>query len=410
MDMKSNRRGYTLVELIVVMAIFTIVIMISADAFKTILTQASKIFRSEESNVEGIVGLEMMRHDLQQAGLGLYTETNAAGYTGEAAVAPASSYNEPSLTAAPRAVVFGNNIAAVTDSSSETIGKTYLLNTDYIGVKATSVGRTNAGKKWTYLKMIAGQVEANTWGSTAENLTTSERVILLRRTLNATSNTLTLEPATTSPTFYHAYSPVGFQKYSTSYTKYVMYGIDNNSGTTRMPFNRTDYFVARPLANMPTVCAPGTGNLYKAVVNQSNGNLTYYPVLDCVADMQIVLGWDLRNGAVAGTDGLIDTWSNANGSIVSQENPLGVAAPLEVQAALADSVQIRESLKMIKVFVLAQNGRRDTNYTSPTPITVGDVNQTSLASSYNISAAALSNYRWKVYRIVVRPKNLLANQ
>ncbi len=56
---------------------------------------------------------------------------------------------------------------------------------------------------------------------------------------------------------------------------------------------------------------PDTGILYKTTVNHADGKLTYIPVLDCVLDMQVVLGWDL-NG-----DGLIDTWSNADGSVVS---------------------------------------------------------------------------------------------
>ena len=409
--MLSNRKGFTLIELLVVMAIFIVVIMISADAFKVILTQAAKIFRSEESNIEGVVGLEMLRHDLQQAGYGLFTETSPEAYTGEASVAPASGYNEASLTAPPRAFVTGNNIAAATDNTSDASNpKDFIATSDYLGIKATSVGRTRAGQKWTYLKIVGGAVEANTWTSGAENLASNDHVVLLKRKLSATANTLTLEPAATTPKFYHAYGVSGFAQYSTSYVNYVLYGINTSGSTTRMPFNRTDYFVAKPTTDMPSVCAPGTGNLYKAVVNQSDGRLTYYPVLDCVADMQVVLGWDLRSGASTGTDGLIDTWSNADGTSVAQENASGFAAAADVQAALADPAQIRASLKMVKVYVLAQNGRIDPSYTSPSPITVGDANQASLSSSFDISAKGWQNYRWKVYRVVARPKNLLANQ
>ena len=78
--MIRNCKGFTLIELIVVMAVFVVVIAISGDAFKTVLQQASKLFRSEESNIEGIVGLEVFRHDLQQAGYGLYTEPLCTAY------------------------------------------------------------------------------------------------------------------------------------------------------------------------------------------------------------------------------------------------------------------------------------------------------------------------------------------
>jgi len=59
--MLNSRKGFTLVEMIVVMAVFVVVIMITADSFKTILTQMTKITKSEESNIEGVVGLEMFR-------------------------------------------------------------------------------------------------------------------------------------------------------------------------------------------------------------------------------------------------------------------------------------------------------------------------------------------------------------
>ncbi len=417
--MKTNQQGYTLIELLVVMVVFIVVIIIAGDAFKTVLSQSSKLFRSEESNIEGIVGLEMLRHDLQQAGYGLYTEPLANPYTGEATVLPASSFNEPVdsttglLTLAPRPIAAGNNIPVGTQDSASEAGTSYTLamGSDYLAIKATSASRDSAAQKWTYLIHTPGSaVTPNVWPSQVENLATSDKVVLLQRKLSNAANTLTLVPDPSND-FYFSYSDVAFGNYSTNSRNYIIYGLDGG-GTIRMPFNRTDYFVARPsTANkMPTVCAPGVGELYKAVVNQSDGKLTYYPVLDCVADMQVVLGWDLRNGSSPGTDGLIDTWSNADGSVVAQNNAAGFATATEVQDALKDPAKIRTNLKMVKVYILAQNGRKDTAYISPSPITVGDVGEASLTRSYDIAGNGLSNYRWKLYRIIVRPKNLQSNQ
>ncbi len=414
--MKNNQRGFTLIELVIVMAIFIVVIIITADAFKVVLSQSAKIFRSEESNTEGIVGLEMMRHDLQQAGYGLYTEPLNSGYVGEASVSPASSFNEPSLTVPPRAIVTGNNRPVGTQDTGSESGNSYTIamNSDYLAIKATSASRDGVAQKWTYLTYLPGSVTPHVWPSASENLSTNDAVVLLTRKLTTSSNTLTLVPdpaGSGSSSFYFAYSNSAFANYSTNSSNYVVYGLDGGA-TIRMPFNRTDYFVARPSAagKMPTVCAPNTGELYKAVVNQDDGRLTYYPVLDCVADMQVVLGWDLRNGSSPGTDGLIDTWSNADGTVVTQNNVAGFASTAEVQAALASPSLIRDSLKMVKVYVLAQNGRKDTGYTSPSPIVVGDPGEASLTRSYDITAAGWSNYRWKLYRLVVSPKNLQANQ
>ena len=412
--MRKNQQGYTLIELLVVMVVFIVVIIIAGDAFKAVLTQSSKLFRSEESNIEGIVGLEMMRHDLQQAGYGLYTEPLVTPYTGEATVSPASTFNEPDFASPPRAIVTGDNIPIGTQDTGSESGNSYTLaqGADYLAIKATSASRDSAAQKWTYLTHVPGSTETppNIWPSQVENLATNDKVVLLQRKLSLATNSLTLVPDSSND-FYFSYSNVAFNNYSTNSRNYIIYGLDGG-GTIRMPFNRTDYFVARPsTANrMPTVCAPNVGELYKAVINQSDGKLTYYPVLDCVADMQVVLGWDLRNGSSPGTDGLIDTWSNAGGSVVAQNNTAGFATAAEVQAALADPVKIRTCLKVIKVYVLAQNGRKDPSYVSPSPITVGDVGEASLTRSYDVTANGGSNYRWKLYRIIVRPKNLQSNQ
>ena len=68
---RTRNSGYTLIELLIVMVIFIVVIIISSSAFNTALTQTKKVSKSEESNIEGVIGLEMFRHDLEQAGFGL---------------------------------------------------------------------------------------------------------------------------------------------------------------------------------------------------------------------------------------------------------------------------------------------------------------------------------------------------
>lgn len=413
--MYKNRQGFTLVELLVVMAVFIIVIMISADSFNTILTQAAKIHRSEESNIEGIVGLEMLRHDLQQGGYGLFTETSPVTYS-EAAAAPATAYNEATNTDAPRAFVGGNNLAATGESSS---GSTYniLAGTDYLAIKATSVARSKTAQKWTHLLYNAGTGGVpNVWPSAAENLVSNDRVVLLRRQVTQSTNKVSLVPDNTD--FFFAYSDVAFERYSTNSSQYIIYGLDpyDPDDDPSRPFNRSDYFVARPQSAVPPLCAPNSGVLYKTVVNQADGKLMYYPILDCVADMQVVYGWDLMNGSSPGQDGTVDTWTtpdgtsfSCNGAACSLVDPDDTTKQY-AQNALNKSATIRSALKVVKVYILAQNGRRDPGYTSPTPILVGDAGELSLTRSVDIAAAGWSNYRWKLYRIVVRPKNLLANQ
>ena len=67
----KGEEGYTLTELIVVMAIFLTIMLITSNSFKTIVNQSSQQSKSAETQIGGIVGLEMLRADLEQAGFGL---------------------------------------------------------------------------------------------------------------------------------------------------------------------------------------------------------------------------------------------------------------------------------------------------------------------------------------------------
>jgi prepilin-type N-terminal cleavage/methylation domain-containing protein len=410
--MLRNRKGFTLIEMIIVMVVFIVVIAISGEVFRIVLQQSSKIFRSEESNIEGIVGLEILRHDLQQAGYGLYTETLSTAYTDEATVAPASTYNETGKTRPPRALVAGNNLTGRSDTTSVS-GSTFniLDGSDYLVLKGLTLGRNAASQKWTYLENGLAGVAPKIWGSGAENLNSSDYVMLMRRTITQTGKTLAIVPDA-SNNFYRKYDSstmTAFKQYSSSTNEYVIYGLDDS--LPQMPFNRSDYFVARPSTStsIPSLCAPNIGTLYKTVLSQSTGKLSYLPLLDCVADMQVVLGWDLTigNTAAAGQDGMIDTWSSPDPASCAGSGCS--MSPGGVSDAMADPVLLAAALKVVKVYILAQVGRKDPGYISPSPITVGDANEQSITRNYSLASDKL-NYHWKVYRIVVRPKNLVSNQ
>jgi hypothetical protein len=177
-----------------------------------------------------------------------------------------------------------------------------------------------------------------------------------------------------------------------------LYGVALPSATypdqVRMPFNRADYFVMRPTSNMPVGCAPNTGVLYKSTINQvptdsAGGYDPFIPLLDCVADFQVVYGLD--------TDG------------AGRVNLHADSLPTTMTAA-----DIRSQLREIRAYVLAQDGRKDILYTYPSAtVDVGesfDGGATLLGRRFNLAGligSGWQNYRWKVYTIVVRPKNLI---
>jgi prepilin-type N-terminal cleavage/methylation domain-containing protein len=389
---KKGEKGFTLVELLVVMAVFIIVIMIASDCFNKILARSSLLSRSAESNIEGIVGLEMFRHDLNQSGFGLpwgfynatpptYSEAEDEG------VFKPSLYND-APNGVPRAVVAGNNL----------VGGGILDNTDYLALRGTTLSRNSASQRWSYINYSSvGSRPPKQWSS--ENLVDNDKVIVLRRSFSEAGyvNQLVYKVPTA---FYTTFSKDGL---ATDFSpqipqdNYYVYGICSDQ-TPRMPFNRTDYFVKRP-ATISSSCAQNTGVLYKANVNHSDGKLTEIPILDCVGDMQVVLGWDLND------DGVVDAFSNADGSTVAG------GSVASVQAAIVDAEQIRNRLKIVKVYLLVQDGRKDPSFKNTQDIVVGNENlgEVSLTHKYDVAAINSNNwtnYRWKVYRVVVTPKNL----
>lgn len=383
--------GFTLIEMLIVTVLFLVVIMITSSAFNTLLTQTKKVTKSEESNIEGVIGLEMFRHDLEQGGFGLFTvvDNPPPSYT-EAVGTRAATYND-SPNGIPRAFVAGNNITG--DAG-------VLAGTDYLAIKATTVARNLASQKWTYINGISS---SKVWGANDFD-SSKDYVISTRQTYKNGELQRTLIYNLADPTSFSIKYRASADAYTNPFgppsdaAQYYYYGIYSNSGSTppRAPFNRTDYYVKRT-STTPTNCAPGAGVLYKSTMSQADGTIDDVPILDCVADMQVVFGWNTT--APAGMD--LDTYTNADLTTLSTTLPW--------KPALSDPGDIRKHLKLIKVYILAQDGGKDMNYTNPNVDTdVGNTGEAnSIAHTINLSGSNYQNYRWKLYRVVVKPKNLI---
>jgi hypothetical protein len=206
---------------------------------------------------------------------------------------------------------------------------------------------------------------------------------------------------------------------------YLIYGVDPTYDL-KMPFNRADYYVGIPNNTplfpgaLPTRCAAGTGVLMKEVLSHKAGvdfpstdgvtsqNVT--PLLDCVADMQVVFGLDMGSaGGGADPNGVIGTYTNPNGStivggFVEDEGK----SQADVQKVLSSASELRNRLMEIRVYILAHEGQRDPNYTfnnftcGANCITVGDFG---CGRPFNLPPD-WKNYRWKVYTLVVKPQNV----
>lgn len=441
----TSRKGFTLIETIVAMTVFLVVLAIAGQAFNLIVSKASQYSKMEESNIEGVVGLEVMRHDIEQAGFGLpwgfsYRQTSPE----LALVAGAITYNESVDTAGANL----NDSAGGTASAGNPpraftgLGALGAFSSDYIGIKASNVSRDKAAQRWSYIPYhnYSGSTgrESRPVNFATHNLQAGDKVIMVGYDFIYKDNEVASNYATVgtsgSDNFNHRLivDPANNSFFSVGYSTtggivdnylpikdqqtYMVYGIDSST-TPRMPFNRADFFIKIPSGNaatgdgsLPPYCAPSTGVLYKATVNHSDGKYNYLPLLDCVADMQIVLGWTTK--PVSDFNRPIDAYSTLPTTVGGAVSATNGAAD-SIKLWLTNAKDLREHLKVVKVYILAQEGKKDLNYTAPSSILVGDITANDgLAQKIFTPSSSpdQQHYRWKLYRIVTTPKNFVANQ
>jgi len=412
----SAEKGFTIVELLIAMSLFIVVLVIASNAFNLIVTKATQYSKMEESNIEGVIGLETMRHDLAQMGFGLpwgFSQGNASPPTD--LIDSTISYQEASAAL---------TLAAAANDATGGVPRAFVgyagagsLSSDFIALKATNLGRSKASQRWTYIpfhNFSAAIKESRPYTYASNNPQAGDKVVFINSNANDSTNkdhrliVAPNTPASFSTSFSALSNGISSNFLPTDdENTYMVFGVDEN--TLRMPFNRADYFINNATGVVPPFCAPLTGVLYKATVSHNGGGYDYQPILDCVADMQVVLGWDTSDAGKAGT---LDTYSSlpqlTGGTVTASPS----TAAASIQGWLTNAQGLREHLKVVKIYILAQEGKRDRNYTAPiTNITVGDVVADGFRTKadYALSSDQLQ-YRWKLYRIVVRPKNLLSNQ
>jgi prepilin-type N-terminal cleavage/methylation domain-containing protein len=354
-----NRRNaaFTLVELMIAMAIVTVVLYAAINFFIVSVRQYKVQTKITETNVEGILGLELFRQDLESLGFGL-PWNNLGSYTEK--TGNGSALNDGNGIA-PRAVLSIDNAAFTVNNS------------DYLVIKSARVGMSGAAGKWTTLTQAGAK---RTWSPASENLVNTDYVIVLA----VGSTDANRRSLVTSGTFYTTFSNTNGFVPVEPYSANIVYGIDNV--IPARPFNRAEYYIVN--TDVPQHCAPNTGVLVKAVVDAAGNTPTLLPLLDCVADMKVVYG--IKSSP---TDNLV----------TYIPNQASFYPPASSTPTAAD---IRSQLVEVRVHILAQEGQRDDSYTTPSDtIFVG-----SQGVGRNFDVSGYRNYRWKQYSISVKPKNL----
>jgi len=355
--MRRNESGVSLLEIVIALATVMLVLYAAMTFFIGTVRQYKIQTKIIETNVEGVLGLELLRRDVESLGFGLHWDNGIAYTERNTGTGEIDALNDS--PAPPRPVVSIDCAASTVNSS------------DYLVIRSARVGSSDAAGKWTILQ--TGPATRN-WGSAEENLSGGDRVtVIAPGGVNQNQRRLVTPVSGTDFSSLAAFAPVNASEAS------IVYGIDN--GILVRPFNRAEYYIDNSASTVPPRCAANTGVLVKAVVRHDANGTTplLLPLLDCVADMQIVYGLD----------------TDANPA-----TPLAWWDDISVLTA----VTIRTQLKEIRVHILAQEGQRDTSYTH----SVASVNVGSEGigrPSFNVSG--YRNYRWKLYTIAVRPMNLV---
>lgn len=359
----GSKKGFSLVEVLVVMAILAVIILISSDSFVAAIKGVRKETGSSITEMKSIFALNIIRFDVEHAGYGLATSFSSPIVYEEASASPASSFND-SPSSIPRPLISGNNIG--------------FNGSDHLVVKSVLCGNNSTCEKWTYVRF--GEAP-KAWDLENLRLKSPERVIVVKPGEGKKKVELVVSPQGGFFTTFRqsglgeAFSP------KSDGERYIIYGVDPDTDL-RMPFNRADFFISRPTRGIPKRCAPNTGILYKAVVNHANGGYSYLPILDCVADFQVVFGID-SNG-----DGVVESYEDDISSFSWQ--------------------LIRERIKEVRVYILSHDGKFDPDYSfQSNKVYVGEFGKGREFDLSGLIGPKYRNFRWRIYSIVVKPRNLL---
>ena len=357
----KNKSGVTLVELMIVMVIFSIVMAGLYSSYQVQSRTSRREFRMAESGMEDAIASNIIERDLCMAGYGL-----------------ADSYKSTSVSPLPRSV-------SATDD-----------NPDTLTLMGTALGmESRAAQAWS---QATGTSAFMKWNDAREDLVVNDFMILME----ATSKTLLTEP--TNSTYLFKFN--GFTSKPTSVTGNISYNLapgtvaygfySSTTTTASQPFYAVKYSLG---GTSPSSCAPGTQSLLRAESKTtSNPTTGGQPILNCVRDFQVALGLDDNES------GDIDTWDNGGVHAATYTGDTG-------------SLVLNRRLKQIRLYALVQVGAKDNDYTysNPAPpsgktgdwVRVGEANLVGGVTGTNVQlSVAQLKYRWKVLTYVVTPKNV----
>ncbi|MBI3606800.1 MAG: prepilin-type N-terminal cleavage/methylation domain-containing protein [Nitrospirae bacterium] len=265
MPRATNNRGFSLIEVLIVIGIFSVLMAAVSVTFSTQARHGSREYRVAESEVELGIVKNLLERDIVLAGYGLADDYGTTGFS------PRGMQRQTG----PNALILMGTALGLNDP---------------------------APLHWAYATAAAPTFRV--WGDSREDLLTNDRVILLEPN---TEQILT-QGATTPWLFRYNSSSSLVDSGGTAWTSptigTLVYGVD--PGATQ-PYATVTYSLTT--TNLPSNCATGTSNLERT--ESWGGAAVTIPLLACTLSLQTAFGLDTNE------DGTIDLWDNNAGAVAS---------------------------------------------------------------------------------------------
>jgi type IV pilus assembly protein PilW len=394
----KNKHGMTLIELLIVLAIFGVVMAGLYSAYSVQLKTGIREYRLGESEIELQIAKSMIERDLGMAGFGL-ADTYCDSPSANSTCVSNLICGTPLDICVPRA-------ASATNVTPDTLT-----------LMGTALGRgSRAAQEWSYAigTSPSAATDFKAWDDASYPTEVTKDI---RENLKADSRIIYIEPNAKKFLVADGNNGVTGRRWlftfppSDASTKPIPDNVETGVlaiGLQSKPdpdspsspeYAAFPYYVVRYYlgGTPPKTCAPNTLNLLRAesITTQTPGG---QPLLNCVLDFQVAFGLDTND------DKVIDCWDDGG-----------------TTAAGYDDATFRKRIKQIRVYALVQSGNRDENYVysnpedtaNPAKIRVGDVLLTTskcggagiVGHDYTLSDEQ-RKYRWRVVTVSVAPRNI----
>ncbi len=353
-----NNKAFTLLELLLALLISILVMAGIFYSFNTVINSQIQQSKIAESDISSLMGLEIIRKDIELAGFALPWSIDPSVSYSEASsdsdFSPSPDFFNDAPSSVPRPFVLADNL------------NTSARNSDVLAIKSSVLNyESSVSQKYGILYFDSSSSSWSFNRYSLNDLSDGDYYIILSFDRSLIS----------SSTWYCSSLSCPLLSGLDVDLAYLYAGL--SSVVPRMPFNRVDYYLKRP-SSFPSYCSPNSYVLYRSLIKHSDGSRNEQPILDCVMDFQVSFGLDTNS------DGFIDIWSSGLPS---------------------DSSTLRNQVKQVKIFIIYQEGQYDPNFISSSSYTLGD-NDTGILSIFTPTDDDV-HYRWKILKLAVNPLNLL---